>query len=346
MALCDRAAACADSFLPHELADSLWALAVLECPPPPFLLLRFISRALHSIHDFQEDDVANFAWALGACGHAPPRVLHARLQARALALAPTMSPGNIASLLWAQARICSTAAALSPSDLASLLWSCAMLRLRPTPETVTALADKAATDLVLLSPGRVADVAWALAALSLPPPPKLARALVARMTAVAPALSPQAAALSLWAASVLALDTGRDGPASEGAKSALWGTLADRMCAAPPQRVEASAVGLAALSAASLRLNHPRLVAWILAAANAHQRHLLSTDLARLHLLFVSLKLDPKMQARSLPEAPRPPAFRRFAPPEPRLGSRARGRTCRRSRQRRAGGRPPSTPLQ
>lgn len=132
------------------------------------------------------------------------------------------------------------------------------------------------------------------------------RALVERLAAVAPVLQPQAAALGLWAGAVLGLDQTERPLASERSKqartskqvtggirgrasreemphiAALWPALADRVCDAAPERAQASAVGLTALAAATLRLAHPRLLGWILSAANLHQRHLAQSDLARL----------------------------------------------------------------
>lgn len=186
-AACDAVAARAAEASPQAASGAIWALACLKADLGAafFAAWHAATRAAVAA-SWGPADLANALWAHAVLGVRPPPDWVGAALGRAAAIMPSLGQLELTTVLWACARLrlppphpwmhqwldayerCALGAPLAPT-LPCAAYSLALLRFRPPLAWAGRLVEEAALQMECMGPQQLANLIWALARLRLTP---------------------------------------------------------------------------------------------------------------------------------------------------------------------------------
>lgn len=232
--LVSRAQEVMGDFVPHGLANILWAFATLGETPPSALLLGIQERSLELLRgesrgqEFTSQNIGNTLWAHATLGVQPDETLVQLLLGRAVACMHEFKAQEIGNLTWALATIGiqmpaelqvavadqaeRVAGSFTAQNIANTIWGFGVLCVAPDDKMLRALSDAA---VALVNAGErggeftcqnIANILYALASLKVKPAGNLIRALTHQAVKQQAHFKPQELANILWAWATLDLE--------------------------------------------------------------------------------------------------------------------------------------------
>jgi hypothetical protein len=214
-ALTEEALHKASTFKPQELANLMWALAVVRFQPSTLLIQKLLDRALATIEGFAPQHIANLAWALATLKIRPNSDVFEALSTRSVAISSYLKPQEIANLLWSMATIgfhpsevlvdaislqsVSSIQEFKSQEIVNVLWAMATLNIRPCTRMVHAMLMRAELLEKDFQPKGVANFMSALAKIGVRPSTPLFQAMFRQAITKSRQFNPIDIASLVWA---------------------------------------------------------------------------------------------------------------------------------------------------
>jgi hypothetical protein len=205
----------APTFKPRELANLMWAMAVLNHTPTLELQNLISKQALCTIRSFKPQDISNLAWAMATLGIRPSPQLFIALSEKAIEILSQFKPQEISNLLWSMATLhfcpsnkivndISTHTLLiipqfKSQELSNFLWSMTTLNLVPSKLLVETMCRHAESIYDDFEPQGVANILCSLAKLDLIPSRSFCMVIFNRAGVISERFKPAEIANLMWA---------------------------------------------------------------------------------------------------------------------------------------------------